>query len=326
VLEFDWPLAGLAVLLPLLFRRAPSDVQPLGTIEALRLPGAKRFSALTAATAHTHWRWWLLLGWLLFVLAAMQPMWPHGEARIPRSGRDLMLAIDLSRSMAAVDFTLAGRPVDRLEAAQYVAGDFLERRRGDRVGLILFGERAYVQAPLTFDTTAVRQLLEEAEIGLAGKATAIGDAIGLALKRLRDEQDAQQRVLILVTDGENTAGAVGPERAAELARDLGVRIYTIGIGAASGQANHLGLYSASGGVDEGTLSAVAETTGGRYFRAQDTQQLMEIYASLDALEPGTDRSRPLRERSPLQPWLLALALIAWWPVLRSSLGGQRHVG
>jgi Ca-activated chloride channel family protein len=324
VLDLEWPLAGLAVLLPLLLRCRPGQGPQL-PVEALRVPALARWSGASPASGPLHWPWWLLLGWLLIVLAAMQPMWVHGESRLPRSGRDLMLAVDLSRSMAAVDFTLAGRPVDRLEAAQHVAGDFLERRRGDRVGLILFGERAYIQAPLTFDTAAVRRLLDEAEIGLAGKATAIGDAIGLALKRLREDPATRQRVLVLVTDGENTAGAVGPERAAGLAREFGVRIYTIGIGAGPGQANHLGLFTTGDGVDERTLTAVAETTGGRYFRAQDTEQLREIYAALDALEPGADHSRPLRERTPLQPVLLALALVFWAPTLRSALGGRPRV-
>jgi len=325
VLELEWPLAGLALLLPLCMRRAESARPPFA-VEALRMPGHPRWSPLASGPARVPWKWWLLLGWVLMVLAAMQPMWVHGEAQLPRSGRDLMLAVDLSRSMAAVDFTLEGRPVDRLEAAQQVAGDFIDRRRGDRVGLILFGERAYVQVPLTFDTSAVRRLLAEAEIGLAGKATAIGDAIGLALKRLRDDTATEHRVLVLVTDGENTAGSVSPERAAALARELGVRIYTIGIGAVPGQANPLGLLASGDGVDERTLTQVAEITGGRYFRAQDTAQLTQIYAALDRLEPGTDLSHPLRERTPLQPVLLALALLAWLPALKLSLGGAIRVG
>lgn len=141
-----------------------------------------------------------------------------------------MLAVDLSGSMEMEDFVVADQVVNRLVATQQVAGQFIERRTGDRVGLILFGEKAYLQAPLTFDRTTVRTLLDEAVIGLAGDKTAIGDAIGLAIKRLRNNP-AHQRVLILLTDGANTAGEIPPLQAAELAAQEGLRIHTIGVGA-----------------------------------------------------------------------------------------------
>jgi Ca-activated chloride channel homolog len=325
MLEFQWPLAGLAVVLPMLFRRSAAARMPAHML-ALRVPSFGLWPIGAEGQRSYRWPWWMLLGWLLFVVAAMQPIWLHGEVRTPRSGRDLMLAIDLSRSMATVDFALNGRLVNRLQAAQHVGGDFLSRRSGDRAGLILFGERAYVQAPLTYDVQAVRRLLEEAEIGLAGKATAIGDAIGLALKRMRDDPSVASRVIVLLTDGENTAGSVAPERAAELARDLGVKIHTVGIGARPGQLNPLGMLTAADAVDERSLTLIAETTGGRFFRAYDTQQLMDVYAAIDQLEPGLNAEQPLRPREPLFMYVLVLALLLWTPALTPPMRNLLRAG
>lgn len=176
--------------------------------------------------------WFLYAAWLLLLIGAAKPMWIGDPVNIPVSGRDLMLAVDLSGSMEADDFVLNGARVDRLTAVKNVAGKFIERRQGDRIGLVLFGKRAYVQTPLTFDRKTVRYMLNEAEIGLAGKETAIGDGIGLAVKRLRDRPEGS-RVLILLTDGANTAGEITPLKAAELAKTVGLKIYTIGVGADS---------------------------------------------------------------------------------------------
>jgi Ca-activated chloride channel family protein len=209
--------------------------------------------------------------------------------------------------------------VDRLTATKFVAGDFIERRAGDRIGLILFGENAYLQAPMTHDRETVRTLMYESAIGLAGKATAIGDAIGLAVKRLR-ERGAASKVLILLTDGANTAGAVQPLEAADLAAREGLKIYAIGVGAdemiirdffGSRKVNP------SADLDEATLRGIAERTGGRYFRARDTEELEEIYALLDELEPVDQDIRRFRPRQSLYYWPLAFSvalttlLLAW---------------
>jgi len=185
---------------------------------------------------------------------------------------------------------LAGRRVDRLTATKAVASDFIERREGDRIGLILFGERAYLQVPLTLDRKTVNILLMEAFIGLAGEKTAIGDAITLAVRRVHEaEKDVGDQVLVLLTDGANTAGEVQPLKAAELAQQVGLRIYTIGIGA-----EQLEVASLIGGrrrinpsadLDEDTLTEIARLTGGRYFRATDTASLQGIYKLVDELEP-----------------------------------------
>jgi Ca-activated chloride channel family protein len=259
--------------------------------------------------------WWRLalaaLAWILLIGAASRPQLVGDPVQLPVTGRDLLLAVDISGSMQADDMVLGGQPVTRLQVVKSVGGEFISRREGDRLGLILFGEQAYLQTPLTFDRATVRTLLLEAEIGLAGKKTAIGDAIGLAVKRLRDKPQ-ENRVLILLTDGANTAGEIEPLRAADIAAEEGLRIYTIGIGADELVVQDLfgaRRINPSADLDEDTLGAIAEKTGGRYFRARDTTDLMKIYTLLDALEPVSmeqETYRPIRE---LYPWPLAAALL-----------------
>ncbi|MEM8548463.1 MAG: VWA domain-containing protein, partial [Pseudomonadota bacterium] len=233
-LSFAWPWMAVAVLLPLLARRwlAPARQSREAALTVpLDHPAAFALGEGTESRRRS-WRWPLaVLGWLALVLAAMRPQWLTGEVSAPVTGRNLMMAVDLSGSMEAKDFQLAGRSVTRLTATKAVGGDFIDRRAGDRLGLILFGERAYQQAPLTFDRRTLKTLLFEAEIGLAGDKTAIGDAIALAVKRVRDAtRPDEQHVLVLLTDGANTAGEIEPRRAAELAATVALKIYTIGIG------------------------------------------------------------------------------------------------
>jgi Ca-activated chloride channel family protein len=246
------------------------------------------------------------LTWILLVTAAARPQLIGDPIALPMEGRDLMLAVDISGSMAEQDMVIGDRVVERLTAVKAVAGDFIERRKGDRVGLILFGAQAYLQAPLTFDRETVRTLLFEAAVGLAGRETAIGDAIGLAVKRLR-EKDAENRILILLTDGANTAGSIDPIKAAELAAREGVRIYTIGVG--SELRGPFGLRMGGSGIDEDTLQAIAKATGGRYFRARDVAGLQAIYGMLDELEPVVSDEQTFRPVQELFQWPLAAALL-----------------
>ncbi len=229
------------------------------------------------------------------------------------TGRDLLLSVDLSGSMEEQDFQIDGQWVDRLTALKAVARDFIERRVGDRIGLILFGREAYLQAPLTFDRATVQTLLEESVIGLAGKETAIGDSIGLAIRTLDDAGVEQgRRVLILLTDGANTAGAVDPLKAAELAAQRNMVIYTIGIGADALTVRSLfGLrqINPSADLDETALTAIANMTGGKYFRARDTEEFAQIYAMLDELEPAESDERGFRPVNELFYWPLAAALV-----------------
>lgn len=314
MIQFEWPWLALVLPLPWLLRRVlPVAVPPREA--ALRVPDLAGFAAPATAGARlrrgTPWRWIVAtLAWAALVISAMRPLWIGDPVDLPVSGRDLLLAVDLSGSMEEQDFEIRGRQVDRLTAIKWVAGSFIERRIGDRIGLILFGEQAYLQAPLTFDRTTVGTLLEEAVIGLAGNATAIGDAIGLAVKRLREKKEGD-RVLILLTDGANTAGAVAPLEAAELAAREGLRIYTIGVGAESVMVRNLfGLrrVNPSTDLDEETLTGIAERTGGRYFRARDTEELEEIYRLLDQLEPAASDPKQFRPQSSLFHWPLILSL------------------
>lgn len=318
MINFEWPWIFLLLPLPWLIRRfISSAVIPKNA--ALHVPFLEDFRSLTGrAMVEKTSRIKLLLAslaWVLLITAAARPEWIGESTGIPISGRDLMLAVDLSESMRETDFQLHGRNVDRLDASKAVAGDFIERRAGDRIGLILFGERAYLQAPLTFDRKTVRTLLDESFIGLAGKSTAIGDAIGLAIKRLREQEKQQKtinKVLILLTDGANTAGVIEPLRAADLAAHEGLKIYTIGIGANEMLVQSLfGIQrvNPSRDLDEKTLKAIADKTGGRYFRARDTRELSEIYTLLDKLEPVEHDPQQFRPQKALFHWASSAALI-----------------
>lgn len=306
-LELALPWALGALPLPLvaarLLPRAPS-----GGGRAVRLPFLGAIGpALAQGSGAPRWRLPLaLLAWALLVLAAARPQWVGDPIHLPIEGRDLLLAVDISGSMATEDMRLGNRVSDRLNAVKAVAGDFIERRRGDRLGLILFGRNAYLQTPLTFDRATVRTLLNEAAIGLAGKETALGDAIGLAVKKLRDRPEGD-RVLILLTDGANTAGEVEPLKAAQLAASEGVRVHTIGVGA-----DAVGLFGrarSGGDLDEATLQAIAQHTGGRYFRARDLGSLQSIYALLDELEPVAGDAQSFRPVAELYAWPLGAAFL-----------------
>ncbi|MCP3686906.1 MAG: VWA domain-containing protein [Gammaproteobacteria bacterium] len=311
--QFEWPWVLLLLPLPaLVYFLFP--VRADYREAALRVPFIDDFRFVQTISSGPNRQLWLLvlslLVWILLVVAAARPQWLGESLSIDISGRDLMLAVDLSDSMRISDFKINNREVNRLTATKYVASQFIEKRQGDRLGLILFGTQAYLQTPLTFDTSTVNQLLLESAIGLAGERTAIGDAIGLALKRL-DKSPQGSRVLILITDGANTAGEITPLKAAQLATEHDLKIYTIGIGADEQiKSTWFGVrtINPSSQLDEATLRSIADTTGGRYFRARDTEELEQIYALLDQLEPlGLDQQR-LRPINALFYWPLAIAL------------------
>jgi Ca-activated chloride channel family protein len=261
--------------------------------------------------------------WILLLLATSRPQWIGEPVDLPVSGRDLMLSIDLSGSMETEDFILNNRAIDRLTAAKAVAGDFIQRRQGDRIGLILFGDRAYVQTPLTFDRKTVTTLLYEAALGLAGQRTAIGDAIGLAVKRLQDNPE-NQRVLILMTDGASNAGEIEPLTAADLAAKTNLKIYTIGIGADEMlRRSFFGgvqRFNPSSDLDEKTLQAIADQTGGRYFRARNTEELEQIYALLDELEPVEQDAQSFRPTCAIFYWPAGFALLLTFMLTAMRLG------
>jgi Ca-activated chloride channel family protein len=254
--------------------------------------------------------WMAMLAWCLLCVAAARPQQLGPPIAPPQVGRDMMLAVDLSASMGEEDMELGGRLVDRLTAAKAVLADFLDRRVGDRIGLVVFGDRAFALTPLTLDRDSVRQQLDASVVGLAGRATALGDAIALSTKRLQ-QQETEQRVLIVLTDGVNTAGVLEPAKAAQIARDAGVRIHAIAFGGEGGGAlSVFGFSLPTGGdeVDEAGLQKIAQLTGGRFFRARDTEALAGIYAEIDALEPVKRQGQAVRPKIERYPWPLGLAL------------------
>ena len=336
MMSFIWPWAFIALPLPLLLRLGlPRATR--GNDAALRVPHLSdyQFNENTAIVSDKK-RWPLLLyllAWVLLVTATARPQWTGDTIEIPVSGRDLMLAIDISKSM---DHAIRHntRSVSRITATKAVASAFIEKRVGDRIGLILFADQAYVQAPLTFDRATVNILLDEAFTGLAGQATAIGDAIGLTVKRLTAARNnssgntqavnqvsrniSDDRVLILLTDGVSNRGEITPLKAAELAAKKGLKIHTIGIG-----------NRGSRELDEVTLRKIAEITGGRYFRAYSTADLVAIYNLLDQLEPVEKDIKSYRPTKALFyiPLAISFAIAALLAILhyppKFSLIGSR---
>ncbi|PNS07355.1 vWA domain-containing protein [Solilutibacter silvestris] len=311
------PLAWLAwILLPVRQSQAA----------ALKFPDAEALARVedgAAGIVHRGAPWLAWLAWTLLCIAAARPQSLGPAVLPPSSGRGMMLAVDLSGSMETPDMALGNETVDRLTAAKAVMSDFLDRRGGDRVGLIVFGDRAFVLAPITADLATVRQQLRDSVVGLPGTSTALGDAIALAVKRLR-AVPAQERVLILLTDGVATAGVIEPLKAAELAQIAGVRVYTIGVGGGELQQSFFGIpVSTSGGddeVDEATLQKVAQLTGGRYYRARDARQLSGIYGEIERLEPVKTQGKAIRPRiehyfplllAACGLFVLAFAINAW---------------
>lgn len=308
-MHFAWPWMAVFLPLPWLAGRVLPPAPPQGGALFLPFAASVASAGVTGFRATPRARVLLFaLVWLLLVGAAMRPQWLGEPQPVPTTGRRLMMAVDASGSMAEQD--MAGGAT-RLQVVQTVAGEFIRHRSGDQLGLILFGSQPYLQAPLTTDLDTVGQFLREAVIGVAGQQTAIGDAVGLALKRLQAHRDAagpqDKMVLILLTDGGNDAGLMDPIPAAKMAAAAGLRIYTIGVGAPVEQ----GAFGPSGntGLDEATLQTMAQITGGAYFRATDATALQAVYRHIDQLEPASGETQWVRPSSEWFAWPLALALL-----------------
>lgn len=331
MLEFAWPYLLLLLPLPILFywlQPKANDHQST----ALRTSLFNRWQSIanqTSSSTNKH-LWHLLVSaliWTALIISIARPQWIGEPVDLPASGRDLMVSMDISGSMEARDLKLDGQQATRLVVVKNILSDFIEQREGDRLGLILFGENAYLQTPLTFDLKTISHMLMETEIGLAGASkTAIGDGIGLAVKRLK-ERPAQNRVLILLTDGQNNAGALEPIEAAKLAKHAGIKIYTIGVGADEMILNDALFGSRkvnpSEELDEETLTHIANLTGGRYFRARDEQELKQIYTELNKLEPVEDDGNIYRPIKELYYIPLVISLLIYFLFYLTSLIIQR---
>ncbi len=315
MITFLWPLAFVLILLPFLVRYGLKPV-PSSTSGALRVPFFAQLSGAGQGVSKPHRGQILRLLtasviWVLLLAALARPAMVGHEVPLPAEGRDIMMAIDLSGSMGREDFAVGGQTASRLDVVKVAADDFIARRKGDRIGLILFSNRAYVQAPLTPDRDVVSDLLGQAEVGLTGTETAIGDAIAIAVKRLKD-RPAPERVLVLLTDGASNAGVMQPMRAAALAKELGVRIYSIGVGAEQMVVNGAfgrQIVDPAADLDEATLTQIAHLTGGQYFRATDVAGLAQVYAQIDRIEPIADDPDVVRPTVSLFFWPLGVAIL-----------------
>jgi Ca-activated chloride channel family protein len=325
MLSWQWPLVFLLLPLPWLVRALlPARNARTDGITVPHFDSIKASALATAQTSDASSRWIALasfLTWALLVASIAQPVWFADPIPVPTSGRDLMLAVDISDSMRVDDMKIGEQTLMRVDAVKSVVSDFIKARETDRIGLILFGQHTYLQVPLTFDHRAVSLQLNEALPGFAGSSTAIGDALGLAIETLRDRQ-ADSRVLILLTDGANTSGS-DPLQATAVASQAGIRVHTVGIGAdgtmrtyrtGERQGRTIDL---SADLDESLLETIAQETGGQFFRGTDPAEIKQIYQTISELEPSP-KPKQFRPQQSLMHWplglaiaLMALLTIAW---------------
>ena len=322
MLDFEFWGACLLVPLPWLVRRLLSPVQPEAVLRLGRLP--KGLGEVTPAGKIPLAL--LAAAWLSMVIALARPVWLGEPVRVPNEHRDVMLVVDLSASMDIEDMNAGeGEPISRMAAMKSVLVDFVNRRHGDRLGLVLFADHGYLHTPLTLDIRNLEQQIEQLVLGLVGYMTAIGEGLAIATKTFIDS-DAPQRVMILLSDGSNTIGAVDPMAAAKLAQESNVTIYTIGLGAETMMAKSVfgELYETnpSYDLDEALLTDIAELTGGKYFRARNRNELAEIYSFIDGLEPVSETEQTWQPRYDLFPYPLLAALA----LLGSLIFYRRHDG
>ena len=327
--EFLWPwllaLLPLPWLIRLLISPFKQQQSPLLAPQIVQRV-AKPLANVQFIDPNTHRRkipFLFVLLWLLVIFAAMRPIWYLSPTPFTTSGKNMILAVDLSGSMKKNDMYLGGDYVDRLTTVKYVVSDFIEKRKGDRMGLVVFGSQAFLQSPLTYDLHTVKKLLNEAEIGMAGNNTAIGDAIGLTLKHRQLSQQTES-VLILLTDGSNTDGKVDPIEAAQMAQKMGLKIYTIGVGRIEHRTGMDAFFkSAKNDMDTASLQKIAELTQGQFYLANDTKQLQEIYQAINALESVEHEVNSYRLRTELYAWPLGAAfiislLLAWLTLYKAG--------
>lgn len=267
-----------------------------------------------------------LLIWALLLCALSGPRWVGNPLPVKREGYNIMLALDLSGSMELDDMVLHGRPASRLSVVKQAAMQFVQDRKTDKIGLILFGSQAYLQTPLTYDHQNLLMRIQDATVGLAGKTTSIGDALGLAVKRLQ-HVPPHGRIIILLTDGVNNSGVLAPLKAAELAASEGIKVYTIGLGANPDMDMNNNLLLSMNidmDLDEDTLKEVANMTGGRYFRATDSQSLNAIYQTINRMETVQQEKQLIRPQHDYYAWPLALAFALFLFWLNQQVGILRY--
>ena len=281
---------GDALRVPFTADLAEIKKQALGKVQIFG--GRYKFSTLKLIAAS--------LLWISVVAALCRPQWVGEPHQVQNQGRDIMLVVDISTSMNEADFVLQGKRYDRLTAVKYVVNQFVDKRTEDRIGLVLFGTRAYLQVPLTYDRAALKEALWSTDAGMAGNSTSIGDAVGVALKNMPLQDKVQNKVIVLLTDGENNDGSLSLPQAVNLAKKEKVKVYTIGVGSDE-QSFWGGLLTVptNSGLDETGLQQLAAETKGTYFRAKDLNSLVNVYDAIDQLEPQTQEGRFVQETKDL---------------------------
>ncbi len=264
--------------------------------------------------------WFLFAIYTLLLCAFAGPRYVGEPLPLSHESYNIMLALDISPSMGINDMSLNGRQVTRLAAVKKAAKQFILDRSGDKIGLILFGERAYLLTPLTFDKENLLMRLDDATVGLAGKSTSTGDAIGLAIKKLQNVP-AKGRMIVLLTDGASNSGILSPLRAAELAKNDKIKVYTIGLHSDIDPQSFSGMFlnvNGMGDLDEATLQKVANITGGQYFRATSPKSLQNIYHSIDKMAKISQERKTVRPQHEYYPWLLAIGFMLFLYLIATS--------
>ncbi len=323
---FIWPFAFLLLPVPLVVRallpRVNQDANVQSKIVALRVPFYVSVVGLSSGNGQTSvpiTKWPLVFAWIFCICAVARPVWYGDGQTVIHNARNVVLALDTSGSMAETDFTKQNKPVTRLDIVKSVVHDFVEKRKGDDISLIIFGSEAYTYTPLTYDYKIIQSLLKEVFVGIAGELTAIGDALALSVANITNVP-AESRIVILLSDGYANAGVVQVEEAVRMAQKNNIKVYTIGIGSSPRQETDFfgfpRVINPSADLDEKTLTDIAQKTGGRYFRATTADELTDIYQAIDALEQSDKDGQTFRPRKELFfiPLLLSLLFFftAWY--------------
>ncbi|MCC2624556.1 MAG: hypothetical protein K0R14_429 [Burkholderiales bacterium] len=316
MIQVAYPWILLALILPFILRFILPKARNEENNSALKVPFFAQLSLSFAKVGNpggnlSYLKYLAIIIWILLVISGCGIQWLGKPLSIPQAGRDLIMAIDLSGSMQTPDMMSNGQALTRIDVVKKAANEFINNRSGDRVGLILFGTRAYLQTPLTFDRQTVASMLNDATIGIAGPETAIGDAIGLAIKQIMD-YPGDSKAIVLLTDGSSNSGVMSPLEATELAQKEHIKIYTIGLGA--GEVTVQTAFgprkiNTSADLDIDALKQIANITGGQFFRADDASSLNSIYQTINKLEPVKSDNVTVRPVTPLYPWSLGLALL-----------------
>ena len=316
-MEFLWPFSIFALFLPFVVWFFVKPLPEQQDAVALRVPFFKAFEDQVGASVYVRSKLpmlFFILGFLALTIASMRPVIYEQAINIPVNGRQMMLVLDVSGSMAEPDFVWNGKRTTRLNAVQNIAYDFIQNRTGDAVGLTIFGTEAYLYTPLTLDTKTAAQMLTEIGVGIAGEKTAIGDALLVALKQMKDIP-SNQKVIVLLSDGFANAGIINPEEAIEMAKQMGAKIYTIGMGSDKKVVQSFFFaqeVNPSADLDEKLLQKIAKETNGDYFRVKTSEDLKKVYDVLNKVEPTELEGQTIRPQKELFWIPLGIAMLLFF--------------